>query len=406
MSGSFDEIIDRRHTDCLKYDFAAQRGKPDDLLPLWVADMDFRSPDEVLEALETKCRHGIFGYSDTGPDYVEVLQNWFLNGFSWQIQAEWLVKTPGVVFAICAGIRALTAKGDSVLIQQPVYYPFAESVRLNERRLTVNQLVCHEGRYVIDLQDFEDKIIRQGVRLFILCSPHNPVGRVWTKAELTGMGDICLRHGVTVISDEIHADFVYPGFRHLVFANLRPEYQDMAITCTAPTKTFNLAGLQISNLFIANRKIRHLVQQEVARCGYSQPGIMGLTAARAAYAYGQRWLADLKSYLYGNLCFARDYLRDKIPQIKIIEPEGTFLVWLDCRELGLDDAALDELIIRKARLWLDAGPMFGAGGAGFQRINIACPMPVLARALRQLAEAVNPGSPDAGQAANPGSPVR
>lgn len=384
MQYNFDEIIDRRNSDCLKYDFAEKRGKPKDILPLWVADMDFKTPPEVIEALATKSRHGIFGYSDVGDDYFKILQNWFNHYFNWTVEQSWLIKTPGIVFAICAAIRALTSKGDSVLIQQPVYYPFSESVLINDRKLVVNELKLDQGTYSIDWQDFEDKIIQNQVKLFILCSPHNPVGRVWTEAELLRIGDICLQHGVTVISDEIHADFVFPGHRHLVFANLKPEFADITITCTAPTKTFNLAGLQVSNILIANPGIRKLMLREISRCGYSQLGIMGLTACREAYSSGHQWLAELNAYLDGNRQYMSKYFAQKLPQIKMIEPEGTYLAWLDCRGLGLADAELDRQIIHRAGLWLNSGRIFGAGGEGFQRINFACPRATLAEALSRL----------------------
>ena len=385
MAYNFDEIIERKDTDSLKYDFAARRGKPEGLLSLWVADMDFRAPQCVIDALTEKSAHGIFGYSESREDYVEVLQSWFSRRFNWQIQPEWLVKTPGVVFAICAAIRALTQKGDAVLIQQPVYYPFTESITVNHRTLVVNELNFDGSGYTIDYEDFEQKIVQHNVKLFILCNPHNPVGRVWTREELVRMGDICVKHGVTVISDEIHADFVYPGHKHTIFASLKPEFEDITITCTAPTKTFNLAGLQISNIFVSNRTIRSRIRQEINRCGYSQLNVMGLVACKAAYTKGEDWLEALKDYLAENLKLLRSFLVANIPQIKLIEPQGTYLVWLDCTSLGLSDKALDEFIIHRAKLWLDAGTMFGQGGSGFQRINIACPRSLLQQALEQLA---------------------
>ncbi|HOK42364.1 MAG TPA: MalY/PatB family protein [Thermoclostridium caenicola] len=389
MQETFDTIIDRKNTDSIKYDFAVRRGLPEDVLPLWVADMDFRTPPCVIEALVEKSRHGIFGYSDTREDYFEVLHDWFSRQFGWQIRPEWLVKTPGVVYAICAAIRSLTNEGDAVLIQEPVYYPFSGSIRANGRKLVINQLVYSEGKYNIDFDDFEEKIIRNKVKLFILCSPHNPVGRVWTKEELLKLGDICLKHGVIVVADEIHADFTYPGHRHQVFVNLKPEFSDITITCTAPTKTFNLAGLQISNIFIANQAIRRKFKQEIVRSGYSQPNIMGIVACRAAYKDGGPWLEELKQYLKGNLDYLREFLEQRLPRIKLVEPEGTYLVWLDCSALGLDDNALEDFIVNKARLWLDSGTMFGAGGEGFQRINIACPRAILEQALTRLESAVN-----------------
>ncbi len=385
MTYSFHQVISRRGTDSLKYDFAAKKGRPEDILPLWVADMDFQSPPKVLEALEEKIRHGIFGYSDAaGDDYFQALDAWYSDRFGWQLSPHWLVKTPGVVFAICAAIRGLTQENDAVLIQQPVYYPFLESILDNGRRPVINQLAYDQGKYAVDLEDFEHKIVQNNVKLFILCSPHNPVGRVWTKDELTAMGNICIRHGVTVIADEIHADFVYPGYRHQVFAGIRPDFSDIAITCTAPSKTFNLAGLQISNIFVSNQDIRRRLRQEIDKTGYSQPNLMGLVACRAAYRHGAQWLEDLKGYLSLNLALVRDFLKKELPQIRLVEPEGTYLLWLDCRALGLSDQQLDHLILHQAGLWLDSGPMFGAGGEGFQRMNIACPRPVLQKALTQL----------------------
>lgn len=388
MTYSFDKIIDRRGTDSLKYDLAAKRGMPEDIIPLWVADMDFPAPPEVLEALVEKSRHGIFGYSDTiGDDYFNALADWYASRFNWHLSPKWLVKTPGVVFAICTAIRALMEEGDAVLIQEPVYYPFAGSVRANNRNLVVNELVYRDGRYYIDFDDFEDKIARNRVRLFILCSPHNPVGRVWSEEELAAMGEICLKYGVKVVADEIHADFVYPGYRHHVFETIRPEFADMTITCTAPTKTFNLAGLQISNVFISNTELRKKFKQELEKTGYSQPNIMGLVACKAAYRYGAQWLEDLNSYLVSNLALVRDFLAQELPSVRLVEPEGTYLLWLDFRALNLPDKELNDLIVQKAGLWLNAGPMFGAGGEGFQRINIGCPAATLQKALERLKKA-------------------
>lgn len=385
----FDKHYERRGTDSLKYDFAPQRGKPDGILPLWVADMDFQAPPEVLDALVEKSRHGILGYSDAaGNDYFSALYDWFSHRFDWKLSPEWLIKTPGVVFALCTAIRALTEPGDAVIIQPPVYYPFAESVRSNERRLILNELVYSGGRYTIDLDDFEAKIRRNNVALFILCSPHNPVGRVWTEGELSAMGEICLRHGVTVVSDEIHADFVYPGHRHCVFASIKPEFADITVTCTAPTKTFNIAGLQISNIVVSNDAIRRKMRHEINKIGYGHPNVMGLVACRAAYQYGGAWLDELKGYLEANLEYIRSFLARELPHIRLVEPQGTYLVWLDCRELGLSGGELDDLIVHKAGLWLDPGMMFGAGGEGFQRINIACPISTLELAMEKLKSAV------------------
>ncbi|NLT15966.1 MAG: pyridoxal phosphate-dependent aminotransferase [Clostridiales bacterium] len=389
MTGSiFDEVIDRKNTGSIKHDFAVRRGLPEDVLPLWVADMDFKSPQCVIDALTDRSRHGVFGYSDCGDDYVQVLQKWFIDRFGWEINPEWLVKTPGVVYAAATAIRAYTREGDAVLIQEPVYYPFREIVIANSRKLAVSELVYDGSSYSIDFEDFEKKTIENSVKLFILCSPHNPVGRVWSKDELVRLGEICHRHHVIVVSDEIHADFVYPGHTHTVFSGLRPEYADFTITCTAPTKTFNLAALQISNIFIPNPSLRSIFRKEIDKSGYSQLNIMGMVACMAAYTDGHAWLEALKTYLTGNLEFLRAFLKEKLPQVKLVEPEGTYLVWLDMKALNLDEKALEDMIIHKAKLWLDGGAMFGQSGAGFQRVNIACPRVMLERALRQLYDAV------------------
>ncbi len=390
MAGSiFDALIDRKNTGSIKYDFAVKRGLPEDVLPLWVADMDFRSPQCVIDALSERIRHGVFGYSDSGDTYIQVLQKWFRDRFGWEVKPEWLVKTPGVVYAVATAIRAYTGDGDAVLIQEPVYYPFRECILSNGRKLVVSELVYDGASYAIDFEDVEKKIRENSVKLFILCSPHNPVGRVWTKEELLRLGDICKRHQVIVVSDEIHADFVYPDHRHFVFSGLRPEYADFTVTCTAPTKTFNLAALQISNIFIPNASLRRAFRREIEKSGYSQLNIMGMVACEAAYAGGHAWLEELKAYLCGNLDFLRAFLNERLPQVRLVEPEGTYLVWLDMTRLQLDEKALDDLIIHKAKLWLDSGTMFGPSGKGFQRINIACPKLLLEKALLQLEAAVN-----------------
>ncbi len=386
----FNQIIERKNTDSIKYDFALKRGKSEGMMPLWVADMDFRAPEAVINALKHKSEHGIFGYSDAREDYFAALHGWFSKRFGWEIKPEWLIKTPGVVFAICAAIRALTKEGDAVLIQQPVYYPFAESILTNGRKLVINRLVYEYGKYAIDFEDFERKIVDKDVKLFILCNPHNPVGRVWTKEELSKLGDICIRHGVLVVSDEIHQDFVYPGHRHFVFSSLSHKYAEHSVTCTAPTKTFNLAGLQISNIFVQNKEIRHKIEREIVKSGYSQPNVMGLIACKAAYEKGGEWLEEVKSYLVCNLCFVRTYLQQHLPMIRLVEPEGTYLVWLDMSALGLSDKKLADLVEKRARLWLDAGTMFGEGGEGFYRINIATPRPILEQAFGQLRDAIHP----------------
>lgn len=389
MKYNFNEIIDRKGTDSLKYDFAVERGLPKDVLPLWVADMDFPVEDHIKEALIKASEHAIFGYSDTKDDYFEVLSSWYERRFFWKVKKEWLVKTPGVVFAIAMAIQALTRENEAIIIQEPVYYPFSSTIRANNRKLVINNLVLKKDKYHIDFVDFEKKIIENNVKLFILCSPHNPVGRVWTGEELQKLANICLKHKVYIFSDEIHSDLVYEKDTHTIFANLGKDVEDSCIVATAPSKTFNIAGLQVSNIWIANKKMRDSFKEAIDRAGYSQLNNMGLIATKVAYKYGEEWLEELKIYLKSNIDFVRKFLKDKLPNIKLIEPEGTYLLWLDCRELGLSEKERQGLIQNKAKLWLDTGTMFGKAGAGFERINIACPRKTLKEAMNRLKEAIN-----------------
>ncbi len=385
----FDRIVDRRQTDSLKYDFAARRGKPENILPLWVADMDFPTSSLVLDAVTERTAHGIFGYTETGERYFEAVAGWMWERHHWHVKSKWLVKTPGVVFALAMAVKAYTEKGDGVLIQQPVYYPFSEVIRENQRVVVSNDLALGaDGKYRIDFQDFERKIEEYRIRLFLLCSPHNPVGRVWSAQELTEMGEICRRHQVIVVSDEIHEDFVFGENHHQVFANLKEEFADISITCTSPGKTFNLAGLQTSNIFIPSTGLRNQFQKQIAAAGYSQLNTLGLTACEAAYRYGGIWYDALLDYLAGNLLFVKDYLNRKLPEIRLTELEGTYLLWLDFRGLGLTEAERERLIVKKAGLWLDSGAMFGSAGEGFERLNMACPRRTLEEALDRLRRAI------------------
>lgn len=380
----FDQWIDRRNTNSLKYDFAVERGRPADVLPLWVADMDFRAPQPVLDALQKSVEHGIFGYSDVKADYYDAVSSWFSQHFHWQPEPEWLVKTPGVVFALAMAVRALTHPGDSVLIQPPVYYPFFSVIRDNDRQVVESELVYQDGRYSIDFEDFEHKIVEREVKLFLLCSPHNPVGRVWSLEELQQIGRICREHNVYVVSDEIHCDFAFEEHPHRIFLAANPELADRAIVCTAPSKTFNLAGLQVSNIWIPNSKIRADVRKEMDRSGYSQLNTLGLVACQAAYSSGGEWLEQCRKYLRANLDYLRDFLKERIPQIKLVEPEGTYFAWLDCSGLGLCRRDLNDLMVKKAKLWLDAGHIFGQKSGQFQRVVLACTRSTLQQALEQL----------------------
>ncbi len=389
MPYNFDKYIDRHNTSCIKYDFAAERGYPQGILPFWVADMDFRTPQAVIEELTQRVQHGIFGYTDPKTQYQQTLSEWFKAHHGWNPSKDSLTITPGVVFAICTAIRAFTKTGDAVLLQQPVYYPFSEAISGNGRKLVDSPLLLKDGHYEIDFTDFEQKICENNVKLFLLCSPHNPVGRVWRKNELERIAEICLRHNVLVVADEIHHEFVRPGFRHTVFSSLSPEISEITVTCTSPSKTFNLAGLQISNIFISNPELRQKFRREVAAAGYSQPNSLGLFACEAAYRNGAEWLSELLAYIEKNYQRTHAFLAANLPQIKIIEPEGTYLLWLDFRSLELTDAELDRRIINEANLWLDSGHIFGQAGSCFQRINIACPWSVLKKALQNLANTFN-----------------
>ena len=384
MKYDFDKLINRKNTNSLKYDFAIERKRPEDAIPLWVADMDFATLDEVKNALIEKANYGVFGYSEPKERYFNALNNWFKVNHNWDIDTSKVVLACGVVLAIAATIRALTKENDAVLICQPVYYPFEETIKVNNRKLVVSELKNINNHYEVDINDFEKKIVENDVKLFILCNPHNPVGRVWTREELERIGDICLKHNVFVISDEIHADFTYEGHKHIVFATVKKEFENNCIVCTAPTKTFNLAGLHISNIYIPNDDVRRKYKLEMAKIGYSQSNVMGIIACQAAYESGALWLKDLKQYLKSNLDFVRDYINNNLKDISLIEPEGTYLLWLDCRKLNLSNRELHDLINNKAKVWVDDGYVFGEGGSGFIRINIACPKQTLYKALENI----------------------
>ena len=382
----FDQIINRRNTRCLKYDFAARRGYPEDILPLWVADMDFKTSSYVEDTLSELVRHNIYGYSNTQPGdgFFEAVSGWMERHHGWKVDPLWHVKSPGVCFAIASAIRALTEPGDSVIIQQPVYYPFSSLIRHNGRKVVSSDLVRDaEGHYSMDYDDFEQKVIRHDVKLFILCNPHNPVGRVWTKEELQRIGRICAAHGVIVFSDEIHFDFVWEG-EHNVFQEIDPAFREFTVTATSPSKTFNLAGLQQSNIFIPNISLKRRFTEEIDRTGYDEPTIFGIAAAQAVYENGDTWYESMKAYVEKNICFADEFVREHLPGVSMKKPEGTYLIWLDFSGTGMTTAELDDMIIQKAKLWLDSGAIFGKAGEGFQRINTACPQSILREALERL----------------------
>ena len=386
---NFDEVIDRHNTACLKYDFAIQRGRPADVLPLWVADMDFPIAREIQKALITRCQHAVFGYSESDDAYFSAVHDWYAKHFNWETKQQWLTKTPGIVFALAMAVKAFTKPGEAVLINQPVYYPFTEVIKDNKRELINSPLVLKDGKYSIDFANLEAKIVAHNVKLMLLCSPHNPVGRVWSREELQKIGDICLAHNVIIVSDEIHSDFVWGENKHTVFATLGEKYAQNCIVCTAPSKTFNIAGLQVSNIFIPNEKLRRDFRHEVAAAGYSQVNTLGLVACEAAYRYGEDWLNQVKTYIEANIRFVDEYLKTNLPQIKLLAPQGTYLIWLDCSALGLTAEDREQWLWHKAKLWLDGGGIFGPEGQAFERINVACPRSTLLQALEQLKKAVN-----------------
>ena len=384
----FDKIIDRKNTNSLKYDFAVRRGMPEDVLPLWVADMDFETSSYIEDAIVERVKHGIFGYSEVQTPYFEIVRDWMKRHHDWDVNERWLIKTPGVVFALAMAVKAYTEPGDSVLIQQPVYYPFSEVIEDNGRNIVSNNLYLGEdNRYHIDFEDFERKIVDEKIKLFLFCSPHNPVARVWTEEELIKLGDICVKHNVVIVSDEIHNDFIFKG-KHTVFAKLKKEYEDISVICTAPSKTFNLASMLISNIFIPNRELRNKFRKQVDAAGMSQLSVLGLAATDAAYTQGEEWYQAMLKYVADNIEFTGKYVEENLPGVNMIEHEGTYLVWLDFRGTGLDKDELEKLIIHKAKLWLDSGKIFGECGVGFQRINVACPRSVLEEALERIKRAL------------------
>ena len=391
MNYDFNKITDRHGTNSIKTDLAVARGKPADVLSLWVADMDFPTSPAILEALHNKIDHGIFGYSCLDDSFFTALKNWMQTEHDFSPDRRELVTTPGVVFGIVCAIRAFTKEEEAVIIQTPVYYPFKNMIEQNKRKLVTSSLYEKDGKWFIDFEDFEKKIVENKVKLFILCSPHNPVGRVWTREELQKLSDICLRHKVIVFADEIHNDFVYAPNKHTVYSTLSPEAAVNSIVSMSVSKTFNLAGLQFSTNFIKNPALRAKFKAEYDKTGYDEPSIMGLTAARAAYQNGKPWLVELHKHLKANIDFVRDFLKDKLPLVRLIEPEGTFLLWLDFSKLGtklgLSDSEIDDIIVNKAKIWLDRGTMFGQEGEFYQRINIATPRPLLEEALERIAGA-------------------
>ncbi len=388
MKYNFDEIIERQNTSCVKWDGIEDRFGTEDALPMWVADMDFKAPKPVIDALLHRVEHGIFGYTLRSAGYYEAIIHWLAKRHHFDVKREWIAHSPGVVPALSILVDTFTQPGDKIIIQLPVYHQFAHVINQRGRVAVNNPLQLQDGRYTMDFTDLESKL-DSTVKMLILCNPHNPVGRVWTKEELMQLGEICMKHHILVISDEIHCDVVYNGFHHTPFASLSSEFANNSITCLAPSKTFNICGLQTSTLVIPNRQLRNQYLAGVNRLAIGLPNVFGAVALEAAYNHGEEWLNQLLQYLEENLRFLTQYLHEHIPQIKVIQPEGTYLVWLDCRELPTSGQKINEFLLKEAKVALDEGHAFGLGGEGFMRLNIACPKAVLEEGLHRIQAAIS-----------------
>lgn len=387
----FETAVDRKNCGSSKWSSIAREMGPgsEDVIPLSVADMELKTAPEITEALIRGAEFGVYGYTEPTAGYYEAVRDWMRERHGWPIETSWISLSPGVVSAVFTAVRALTTPGDGVILQRPVYYPFSAAAEHGGCRILDNALLFRDGRYVMDYDDLEKKASDPRAKVLILCSPHNPVGRVWTREELLRAGEICLRHGVTVISDEIHFDFVYKPHRHTVFAAVSPELARNCMVLTAPSKTFNLAGLQTSNIIIPNPELKKKFDAASADCAIHSLNYFGYLGCEAAYRKGGPWLDALLEYLEGNLRLLLDFMREQLPRIPVTEPEGTYLVWLDFRSLGMTSEQLKHFMREKARIFPDEGSMFGTQGNGFERLNIACPRAMLRTALENLKRAVD-----------------
>lgn len=382
----FQKVTNRLSTRSVKWDWRKKLFNSEEVLPMWVADMDFEVPEAVQNALIKRAEHGIFGYTLTDEKVNETIQIWLNSKHDWEIEKDWLTYSPGVVPTLHTVIEALTSPEDQVLIQTPVYPPFYQVVKKHNRTLVKNPLQLENGRYEIDFNDLEEKLA-SGVKAFILCNPHNPVGRVWQKDELQKMADLCMKHDVLIISDEIHSDLVYPGYKHIPVASLSKEIEANTITCMAPSKTFNLAGLQASYIITPDKKMRESMNEQFGLQGLNMLNTMGITAMEAAYEHGGEWLDELIQVLKSNKDRLMERLHSETDQIKVIEPEGTYLIWLDCRGMGLTHSDLKQWFVDKAKVGLNDGASFGEDGEGFMRINIACPPETLEEGINRIVSA-------------------
>lgn len=382
MKYNFDEIVSRRHTCSYKWDSAPSDEK--EVLPLWVADMDFRTAPVIVEALERRVRHGIFGYVRVPDAYYESVARWFVCRHGWKMETDWIIYTSGVVPAISAVIKALTVPGDGVVVQTPVYNCFFSSIRNNGCRVVPNPLIYENRTYRIDFEDLDRKTADPGVRLLLLCNPHNPAGRVWTREELARIGEICQKNGVRVIADEIHCELVFPGHEYVPFASTGENQLRNSVTCVSPSKAFNLAGLQIASIISCDRAVRERIDRAININEVCDVNPFGVEATIAAYEGGEDWLLQLLDYLKGNYDLLCDFFKTYLPQITVTSLEGTYLVWTDCRAFHLPSDVLQALLLEETGLWLNSGTLYGAEGEGFLRWNIACPRVVLHDALTRF----------------------
>ena len=383
MKYDFNEIISRRGSHCYKWGDAAES----DVLPMWIADMDFRAAPPIIEALQKRVHHGIFGYTKVPDIYFDAVTGWFARRHGFQFQKEWLLYTTGVVPAISAIIKAITVPGDRVIVQSPVYNCFFSSIRNNLCEVVSNDLVYQDGVYRIDFDDLEAKASDPAVKALLLCHPHNPAGRVWTVDELSSMGDICIRNGVIVISDEIHCDLVYPGYTHTPFVSVRSDFLEHTVTCTAPSKTFNIAGLQVANIFAANAEMRKKIDKALNINEVCEINAFAVEALIAAYNEGEEWLDALIPYLYDNYLYLKDFFATYLPKFPVLPLEATYLVWIDVSSLGMTSAQVARTLLENEKLRVNEGTMYGANGEGFIRLNIACPRELLVQGLNKIKNA-------------------
>lgn len=386
---NFDQKLERKHTNSIKWDGHQMFKANPEALPLWVADMDFKSDEHIVSALSKLAKFGVYGYSFEPESYYEAVRGWMQRRHNWTIERNWIFSTPGVVSAVNACILALSNEGDGVLIQEPVYHPFKNSIKYNKRVPVINPLKLEGSHYSIDFNDFEQKIMQEQVKLFILCSPHNPVGRVWTQVELTQMLEICSKHQVIVVSDEIHMDFVYEPHKHVIAVSLNERYQDFMITLVAPSKSFNLATFKLSQLITSNEDFMTKIKHEYERLGLHGQNQFSIVASEMAYTHGDAYMDALVETLKKNIDWVNAYVATELPQIKVMDVEGTYLMWLDFRALNRTQKDLVDFLMNQAKLWLNDGSMFGEGGEGFMRVNVATDLETLKQAFHQLKAALN-----------------